>query len=107
MTKKNEKPSGVNRTTVVYGKSFCFLGVLAGVALVFGTPGVLMLFHEGVSDQGTRWVESMPAWAAPTAMCIGMGGGVAIALFSLCFGLLIPASVVREQGNRVQKQRED
>lgn len=84
------------RTTVVYGKFFAFIGIVGGLAMVFGTPGVLLLFHQGLGSDSSEWVESMPSWAAPTALCIGMGGGTLMAVLSLCFGLLIPSRVIRE-----------
>ena len=79
------------RTTIVYGKFFAFIGIVGGLAMVFGTPGVLLLFHQGLGSASQEWVESMPGWAAPTALCIGMGGGTLIAVLSTCFGLLIPS----------------
>ena len=87
--------SGVTgRTTVIYGKYFALIGIVGGLAMVFGTPGILLLFHDGLGD--SAWVESMPSWTAPTVLCIGMGGGVLITLVSVCFGLLIPSRVIRE-----------
>ena len=73
--------------------------MIGGLAMVFGTPGVLLLFHEGLGSPSREWVESMPSWTAPTALFIGMGGGTLIALLSICFGMLIPSRVVREGGN--------
>lgn len=90
---------GERRTTIVYGKSFAVLGFIGGLAMVFGTPGILLLFHEGLGS-GREWVESLPSWTAPTALCIGMGGGVLLTLVSMCFGLLIPSRVIREGGEK-------
>jgi len=87
------------RTTVVYGKVFAIIGVVAGLSLVFGTPGVLLLFHQGLGSGSREWVESLPRWTAPTMLCVGMGGGVLITIFSACFGLLIPSRVIREVTN--------
>jgi hypothetical protein len=87
------------RTTVIYGKVFALIGVLAGLALVFGTPGVLLLFHQGLNSGSRKWVESMPDWTAPTMLCIGMGGGVLLMVISACFGLLLPSRVIREAAN--------
>ena len=90
--------SAPRRTTIINGKFLAFIGVVGGLAMVFGTPGVLLLFHQGLGSASSEWVESMPSWAAPTALCIGMGGGTLIAVLSTCFGLLIPSRVIREGG---------
>ena len=95
------EPSGATRrTTVIYGKFFAFIGIVAGLAMVFGTPGILLAIHQGAERGSREWLESMPSWTAPTLLCIGMGGGVLITLFSVCFGLLIPSRVIREGGER-------
>jgi len=95
----NEQSGIGRRTTVVYGKVFAFIGIVAGLAMVFGTPGVVMLFHQGLDSSSREWVESLPRWTVPTMLCIGMGGGVLISVFSACFGLLIPSRVIREAAN--------
>ena len=91
-----QPPRPMRRTTVVYGKLFALLGILGGLAMFFGTPGILLLFHQGLGDDSRTWVESMPDWVAPTALCIGMGGGALTTLISAGFGLLIPSRVIRE-----------
>jgi hypothetical protein len=98
-TETIEQSGTGRRTTVVYGKVFAFIGIFAGLAMVFGTPGVLLLFHQGLDSSSREWVESLPRWTAPTMLCIGMGGGVLISVFSACFGLLIPSRVIREAAN--------
>lgn len=97
-TLATDKPAATRQTTIIYGKFLAFIGIFGGIALVFGTPGVLLLFHQGLGSASQQWVESMPGWAAPTMLCIGMGGGVLITLVSACFGMLIPARVIRETG---------
>jgi hypothetical protein len=99
-TDVTDQSGAARRTTIIYAKYFALIGMIGGLAMVFGTPGILLLFHQGLDDSSREWVESMPSWAAPTALCIGMGGGALIMLFSACFGLLIPARVIRESGER-------
>ena len=95
--KDTTAPSGATRrTTVIYGKFFAVIGVVAGLAMVFGTPGILLAIHQGLDSESREWLESMPSWTAPTVLCIGMGGGVLLTLFSACLGLLIPSRVIRE-----------
>lgn len=103
MSKKTDtadRSDAAGRTIVIYGKFFAFIGVVGGLAMVFGTPGVLLLFHQGLDSTGREWVESLPSWTAPTMLCIGMGGGVLLTMLSACFGLLIPSRVIREGGER-------
>jgi len=91
---KKTKSSGQRRSTIVYGKFFAFLGVMAGLLLAFGTPGFLL---ANVHDQKIReMIESMPTWAVPTLLCIGMGGGVIVILISIAFAMLIPSKVIRD-----------
>ena len=97
---EGDESGATRRTTVVYSKFFAFMGIVGGLAMVFGTPGVLLLFHQGLDHASREWVESMPAWTAPTVLCIGMGGGALITVFSACFGLLIPSRVIRDGGER-------
>jgi hypothetical protein len=92
------QPGAPRRTTVIYGKYFAIFGIAAGLAMLFGTPGILLLFHAGMDDRSRAWVESMPSWTAPAALCIGMGGGVLLTLFSASVGLLMPSRVIREGG---------
>jgi hypothetical protein len=99
-TDASDQSGATRRTTVIYGKYFALIGIVGGLAMVFGTPGILLLFHQGLGGSSSEWVESMPSWTAPTALCIGMGGGVLLTLFSACFGLLIPSRVIREGGER-------
>ncbi|MEM6470501.1 MAG: hypothetical protein AAF802_13175 [Planctomycetota bacterium] len=90
---KKTKPNSQTRSTVVYGKFFAFLGVLAGLLLAFGTPGFLL---ANIHDREIReLVESLPTWAIPTLLCIGIGGGVVVVAMSVAFGLLIPSKVTR------------
>jgi hypothetical protein len=84
------------KATLIYGKLFALLGLICGAAMVFGTPGVVLLFHQGLDSQSREWVESLPDWTAPTMLCIGMGGGAVTVVLSALFGLLIPSRVVRE-----------
>jgi len=97
-THPGNKASQPAKTTLVYGKIFALLGLICGAAMVFGTPGLVLLFHQGMGRHSTDWVESMPAWTAPTMLCIGMGGGVVTVVLSALFGVLIPSRVVREGG---------
>jgi hypothetical protein len=99
-TNATVQSGAIRRTTVIYGKYFALIGIVVGLAMAFGTPGILLLFHEGSGAGSREWVESMPSWTAPAALCIGMGGGVLTTLLSTCFGLLIPDRVIREGGER-------
>jgi hypothetical protein len=83
-------------TTLVYKKYFAALGVICGLALFFGTPPLVLQFHEGFqSSYGQKWVESFPHWVASSMLLLGMGGGVVTILASCLFGVLIPSQVIR------------
>ncbi len=89
-TKVIAKQRAKSRASLVYGKSSAFLGVTAGLALVFGTPVMVSLFNEA----NRTLVNSLPEWTVPIMLFIGMGGGVLITLVSSLFALLIPSRVI-------------
>jgi hypothetical protein len=94
-TDSERKSKGKQRTTLVYGKRFAFLGLVCGIVLVFGTPGAILIFNQGLGPYDLGWLES-PSWIIPTMLCIAMGGGVLTIVLSVLFGVLIPSRIVRE-----------
>ena len=89
-TKTTTTTPSKSKASLVYGKFSAFLGVAAGLALVFGTPVIVTFFH----DENSEWVESLPEWTVPIMLFIGMGGGVLVILLSALFGMLIPSRVI-------------
>ncbi len=85
-------------TTLVYKKYFALLGLIAGLVLFFGTPPLVLQYHEGFqSNYNRQWVESLPDWVAASMLLLGMAGGVVIILVSSLLGMFIPSHVIRQQ----------